>query len=283
MQRCSCWVDGNQIPTCYILRQAQRRYSILRGDFNAGSLFPQCRRSGSVLLSRSPFRRPPFLCSWVWGRASWRCGVEAPAPPSSTGMPAGRGSLAVCLLQRRDTGNPHRVDRVHIGRAGRCTLALRLYTAAIRYSRTIVLLAPGNFVRKVRNVWTLQSRCVTSISPSTNPPKAFCTAHCYLDSFEPSSRFIHRKLSTESCPFPSHQSRVTLTRIIFQQSSIPESSTKSQLGDVFNLGPRQDGREQRRGHRPRGRGWWRGVRVFRARHRLRRGCAVCIYWGPCGD
>ena len=32
--------------------------------------------------------------------------------PSSTGMPAGRGSLAAPLLQRRGTGNPHRVESI---------------------------------------------------------------------------------------------------------------------------------------------------------------------------
>ncbi len=43
------------------------------------------------------FSHPPAPCSQSHrgGRASWRCGVEAPAPPSSTGMPAGRGSLVL--------------------------------------------------------------------------------------------------------------------------------------------------------------------------------------------
>ncbi len=58
----------------------------------------------------------PFSQSHRWGRAFWRFDVEA------SGLPAGLGSLAVCLLQRRDTGNPHIVDGVHIGRASRCTL-----------------------------------------------------------------------------------------------------------------------------------------------------------------
>ncbi len=65
---------------------------------------------------------PPFSQSHGWRKAFWRLDVEAPGPPSSTGMPAGLGSLAVYLLQRRDNGNLHRTDRVHIGRAGTCTL-----------------------------------------------------------------------------------------------------------------------------------------------------------------
>ena len=51
------------------------------------------------------------------------CALRALALPSSTGMLAGRRRLAACLLQRRDTGKPHRVDRSDTGRSGCCTLA----------------------------------------------------------------------------------------------------------------------------------------------------------------
>lgn len=52
-------------------------------------------------------------------------GVEALAPPSSTGMPPRRGyvlGLSNAAPGYRRCINPHRVDRWRRGRAGRCTL-----------------------------------------------------------------------------------------------------------------------------------------------------------------
>ena len=60
---------------------------------------------------------PSSSTGMLAGRRHW-----VVSQPSSTGMFAGRRHLAACLLQRRDTGKPYRVDRSNTRRSGCCTL-----------------------------------------------------------------------------------------------------------------------------------------------------------------
>ena len=60
---------------------------------------------------------PPSSTGMLAGRRHWA--VRAPVSPSSTGMLAWRSCL---LAATPDTGKPHRVDRSYTRHSGCCTL-----------------------------------------------------------------------------------------------------------------------------------------------------------------
>ena len=76
-----------------------------------------------------------FFGFGFWGRASWRCGVEAPAPPSHTGMPAGRGSLAAHLLQRGIPATHRQYIPLSISISPRIVKKINAYDVDISQSR----------------------------------------------------------------------------------------------------------------------------------------------------